>query len=76
MRRQNQTQLSRRETDCGSMPGGEELCREEASSSSSSNSMDYNLSDGQPNTNMGTSVDYEMYSLGGSDGGNSEFFIT
>ena len=54
------------------MPGGEELCREEATDSSS-NSMDYNLSDGQPSTNIGTGVDYEMYSLGaGSDGENGE----
>ena len=64
---------SRRESDCGSMPGAEELCREESNSGSdTSNSMDYNLySATSMNDNDGdatNTVDYsDFYSLSGTD---------
>ena len=57
---------SRRESDCGSMPGAEEMCREE--SNSYDNDMDYSLSSdiNDGDATSGTN-DYEMYGLGGSD---------
>merc|ERR1712192_2466 len=57
---------SRRESDCGSMPGAEEMCREESNSYDSG--MDYSLSSdiNDGDATSGTQ-DYEMYGLGGSD---------
>merc|ERR1712227_384286 len=49
-------------SDCGSMPGAEEMCREEAEIFESA---DYNLSDNSFDPGAEQTVDYEQYSLDG-----------
>merc|ERR1719327_144616 len=64
----NQFLLSRhtRESDCRSMPGGEEFCREESMNSNS----DYSLSQSKMSSNTNGGIQYEQYTL---DGQTSDF---